>query len=165
MGYKLIHFFIIIITLFLISCGFYSFKGSLPSYIKKVAIPLFDNNTAYPEIQEDLTNKVVDEFISDNTLDVTNEYTADIIIKGTIVSISQKVASLAKGETVTGYNLYINVKVQCEDVLNKKNLWEKTISQYGEMIGEGSQDERNAAIAEAIEKIAEDIKNNTLAYW
>jgi hypothetical protein len=153
------------ILLLISSCGYYSFKGSLPSYIKKVAIPLFDNNTAYPGIQEDLTNKVIDEFISDNTLEVTNERTADIIIRGTITSISQRAATVKKGETVTGYNLYVNVKVKCEDIKMNKSLWEKNINQYGIMSGGGSQVERDAAIAEAIEKIAEDIKNNTLAYW
>jgi hypothetical protein len=154
-----------IISFLFFSCLSYSFKGSLPSNIKSVAIPLFDNNTAYPGIQEDLTSRVIDEFINDNTLEVTNERMADIIIKGTILSITQKPATITRDETVTGYNLYVNVRVKCEDVKNNKNLWEKSISQYGLMPGSGSQEERDTAIVEAIEKIAEDIKNNTLAYW
>ena len=167
MGFNLIRVYILFIILCImsVSCGYYSFKGSLPSYIKKIAIPLFDNNTEYAGIQEDLTNKLIDEFIADNSLEVTNEQTADIIIRGTIISIKQTVATVTKDETVTGYNLYVNVKVTCEDIKMNKNLWEKSINQYGIMSGGGSQEERDNAIAEAIEKIAEDIKNNTLAYW
>jgi outer membrane lipopolysaccharide assembly protein LptE/RlpB len=157
--------FLLIIAGLCSSCGYYSFKGSLPSYIKRVAIPLFDNNTAYPGIQQDLTNKVIDEFINDNTLEVTNEPLADIIIIGTITSVTQKTATIKTDETVTGYNLYVNVKVKCEDIKNNKNLWEKAISQYGIMSGTASQEERDLAINEAIEKIAEEIINQTLAYW
>ena len=130
-----------------------------------MAVPLFDNNTAYPGIQEDLTNQVIDKFISDNTLEVTNEPQADIIIRGTILSVTQKAATITSGETVTGFNLYVNVKVKCEDIRNGKDLWEKVINQYGTMSGIASQEERDNAINDAIEKIADDIKNNTLAYW
>lgn len=165
MGSKIILFFLIIIAGLCSSCGYYSFKGSLPSNLKKVAVPLFDNNTAYPGIQEDLTNQVIDKFISDNTLEVTNEPQADIIIRGTILSVTQKAATITSGETVTGFNLYVNVKVKCEDIRNGKDLWEKVINQYGTMSGIASQEERDNAINDAIEKIADDIKNNTLAYW
>ena len=42
-------------ALLLVSCGYYSFKGSLPSNLKTVAIPLFSDRTAYPDIREKLT--------------------------------------------------------------------------------------------------------------
>ena len=158
--------FILVFTfLVLTGCGYYSFKGSLPSYIQNVAVPLFDDNTAYPGVREDLTNKVVDAFIADNTLKITDESSADIIVSGTISSISQRAAVLTKGETVEEFQIYVNVKAKCEDVKNNKVLWEKTISQYGLMAGIGSQDDRDLAIAEAMDKITEDIINNTLANW
>lgn len=158
---------LIFISLFfgLSSCGYYSFKGALPSYIKKVAVPLFDDNTAYPGVREDLTNKVVDAFIEDNTLKVTNENNADVIISGTIQSISQRASTIQSGETVTEYKLYVSVRVKCEDIRENKVLWQKSISQFGTMPGGGLQDERDAAITEAIDKVAEDIINNTLGFW
>ena len=61
--------YLVLVVFFLnCSCGYYSFKGALPSHIKTVAIPLFENNTAYPNVAEDITNMIVDEFISDNSL-------------------------------------------------------------------------------------------------
>jgi hypothetical protein len=147
------------------ACAMYSFKGSLPSFIQTIAIPLFDDNTSYPNIREDLTNKVVDAFIADNTLKIANESDADLLLNGTITSISQRAAILTSGEDVQEFQVYVNVKVKCEDVKNSKIYWEKTLSQFGSMPGSGTQDERDIAIADAVEKITEDILNNTLANW
>ncbi len=148
-----------------LGCLSYSFTGSLPSHIKSVAIPLFEDNTAYPGVREDLTNRVIDEFIADNTLNVTSESQADLIISGVITSITQKAAILSAGETVDEYQVYVNVKVKCEDIKSNKVLWEKNLSQFGVMTGTASQDERNQAIQIAIEKLTNDILNNTLGYW
>jgi hypothetical protein len=143
----------------------YSFKGSLPSYIRNVAIPLFDDNTAYPNVRENLTNAVIAGFTSDNTLKVTSEANADIVINGTILSITQRAEALTAGENVTSYQLSLNVKVKCDDIKNNKTMWEKTLSAFGVMPATATQDDRDTAINEAIEKISEDILNNTLANW
>ena len=158
------------ILVFLILAGMiagcaYSFKGSLPSYIRNVAIPLFDDNTAYPNVRENLTNSVIAGFTSDNTLKVTSETSADIMITGTIMSITTRAAVLTQGENVQSYQVYVNIKVKCEDIKNNKALWEKNLSAFGLMSASASQDERDAAINQAVEKISEDILNNTLANW
>ena len=156
----------IILLLIFSSCGYYSFKGALPSHIKTVAIPLFENNTEYPNVREDLTNMIVDEFISDNSLSITDESSADLIISGVITSISQRAASVASGEQVEEYHIYVNVKAKCEDVKNNKALWERTMNEYGTMDASTADDtEREAAILAAMEKITENILNNTLGYW
>ena len=150
-------------------CFKYSFTGSLPSHIQKVAVILFENNTSYSAVNQDLTNKVIDEFINDNTLEVVSETSADLVITGTIGSIIQRPAILAKDadsrEEVQQYQMVVNVKVKCEDIKNNKVLWEKTLSEFGEMEASGSIDLQNEAIQVAIEKITENILNNTLGYW
>ena len=164
MVYKLSTRVVSLLFIILAGCS-YSFKGSLPSHIQKVAVPLFDDNTAYPGIREDLTNGVIDEFIADNTLKVVSESEADLIISGVVSSIRQRASMLTGGETVEEYQVYVSVKVKCEDVKNNKVLWEKTISQYGSMSSAATQDERDIAIGIAIEKITNDILNNTLGFW
>jgi hypothetical protein len=61
--------------------------------------------------------------------------------------------------------MVVNVRVKCEDLKNNKVLWEKTISQFGDMSGAGSIEEQSVAIQDAINKITQDILNNTLGYW
>ena len=136
--------------------------------MKKVSVPLFENSTSFSGVNQDLTNKVVDQFVEDNTLEVTAESKADIIISGTIGSIIQRPAILSSGETseqVETYQMVVNVRVKCEDIQKNKVLWEKTISEFGDMPATGSIDEQNAAIEVALDRITLDILNNTLGYW
>ena len=156
-----------LITLVLIVTGcYYSFKGSLPSHLKTIAIPLFDDrNAQFPGVRENLTNKVVNEFISDNTLKVVDESKADLLLMGSITSINQRAESVSTGEQVSAYKITVSVKVKCEDVKLSKVLYDKSIQHYGLMESGGSTDEIEAAIEEAIVQITEDILNDTLGAW
>lgn len=149
----------------LTSCWYYSFKGSLPSHIKTIAIPLFDDRTGYPGVRENLTNQVTDEFIADNTLKVVSEDKADLLLTATISSISQQASTVSAGESVTEYKITISVKVKCEDIKLSKNLFDKNIQQYGLMPADGGLTERDSAIQEALELITDEILNSTLGAW
>lgn len=147
------------------ACGVYSFKGALPSHIQTVAIPLFDDRTAYPGVRENLTNSLIDQFIADNTLKVVDESKADVLITGGIASIRRTAATVAAGETVTEYKVTVSVKAKGEDLKTSKVLFDKTFSQYGLMPSDGGQDDFDLAVAEAVQLITEDILNTTLGGW
>jgi hypothetical protein len=153
-----------LIGLFL-SCGYYSFTGSIPSDIKTVAIPLFDDNTSFPGVRENLTNDVIDRFINENVLQVVPESKADLLITGTVLSIHEKAAIITTGEDVEQYEVYVNVKVKCTEVKSGKVWWEKTLRRFGTMGGLENLDARNEAIEVAITEITQDIIDNTLASW
>jgi len=161
---KLYFVYSVFIGLFL-SCGYYSFTGSIPSDIKSVAVPLFDDNTSFPGVREDLTNKVIDRFIDENVLQVVPESKADLLITGTILSINEKAAIITTGEDVEQYEVYVNVKVKCSEVKSGKVWWEKTLRRFGIMGGLENIDARNDAINVAITDITQDIIDNTLASW
>lgn len=154
-------FFAVILT----GCGYYSFKGALPSNITKIAIPLFEDRTSYPDARETLTNDVVNTFIEDGTLQIVQEGDADLILYGSINSIRQQEANVEAGEITTNYKMIVSVKIKVEDIPNSKTLVEKTISQYGLMSATGGLDERNTAISEALELITDEILNVTLGGW
>jgi len=154
-----------LLTVSSLSCWYYSFGGSIPSDIKKIAIPLFDDNTSYPGVREDLTNLVIDAFIADNTLQIATESDTDLLLTGTIVSIREQAGIITAGEDVEQFDVYVSVKVRCENVKTGKVWWEKTLRRFGTMSGTGSQEEQQAAIEEAIVQITDDILNNTLANW
>ena len=149
----------------LFSCGYYSFKGLLPSHLKTIAIPIFVDRSAYPGVQEKVTDSITNAFISDNTLKLVDESKADVILNGTIQSVTQKVAAVQTGETVSEYQMYVSVKVVCEDVKQSKKMFEKVFNQYGVMSSSAGQDEKDRAIDDAIELITEDVLNTTLGGW
>lgn len=161
---KLVLFYSLLVGLS-ISCGYYSFTGSIPSDIKTVAIPLFDDNTSFPGVREDLTNNVIDAFINDNTLQVVPESKADLLITGTILSIREKAAIITTGEDVEQYEVYVNVKVKCIEIKSGKVWWEKTLRRFGIMGGLENLDARNDAIETALIEITQDVLDNTLANW
>ncbi|MEJ2054876.1 MAG: LptE family protein [Calditrichaceae bacterium] len=150
----------------LFSSCYYSFKGSLPSHLKTIAIPLFDDQRAqYPGVREKLTNEVIDEFITDNTLKVVDESKADLLLSGAITSISQSASNVASGEVVEEYKITVSVKVKCEDVKLSKVLYDKNISHYGLMDATKGPDAIDSAIDEALVQITDDILNSTLGAW
>ncbi len=161
---KLVLFYSLLVGLSM-SCGYYSFTGSIPSDIKTVAVPLFDDNTSFPGVREDLTNNVIDAFINDNTLQVVPESKADLVITGTILSIREKAAIITTGEDVEQYEVYVNVKVKCTEIKSGKVWWEKTLRRFGIMGGLENIDARNDAIETAINEITQDVLDNTLANW
>ncbi len=154
-----------LLLFFLNGCGYYSFKGALPSHIQSVAIPIFIDKSGYPGMLEKVTDTVIESFVSDNTLKVVDETKADIIINGTIQSVSQKAASIKAGETVSEYQVHVSVKVLCEDIRKSKKLYDKVFRQYGIMSSSAGQDEKDQAIDDAIQLITEDIINTTLGGW
>lgn len=156
---------VLFVVLYTTGC-YYSFKGSLPSYLKTIAIPLFDDrNAQFPGVRENLTNKVINEFISDNTLKVVDESKADLLLTGSITSIVQQAASVAAGESVSAYKITVNVKVKCEDIKLSKVLYDKNIQRYGMMESEADTEGIEDAIEEALVQITEDILNDTLGAW
>ncbi len=151
--------------LLLVSCGYYSFKGSLPSNLKTVAIPLFNDKTAYPNIREKLTDYVITKFVEDNTLAIVDETLADVIVYGTINSITQKAVSVEQGETTSQYKLTISVKVKVEDLRNSKVLFEKTIQQYGLLNATAGLEERDQVIDATLLLIGDEIVDSTIGSW
>ena len=150
------------------SCVKYSFKGALPSYIKTISIPLFEDRSSFRWVglQEKLTEDVVNAFVQDNTLKVVDdEKNADLLLTGSILSIQTRSTSITQEEVVEEEQLYVTVKVECLNRQTSKPLWSGSISEFGVVSGTGDLAERDQAINEAVEKIVEEILNRTIAAW
>ncbi len=148
------------------SCGYYSFKGSLPSHLKTVAVPLFYSQSQEPGIAEEITNEVINQFISDNTLKIADESEADLVLNGTVLPIPvPRPAIVKEGESVAEMRLSVSVKVKCEDVRMSKVLFNKTFRNEISLNSDSGLEERQQAIKEALVIIAEDIVNATISGW
>ena len=66
---------------------FYSMAGSIPPHIKSIAIPLVENQTAEFAMAETVTDHLVSKFTKENILRMTDEKSADSIIKGIILKV------------------------------------------------------------------------------
>ncbi len=147
----------------LLSCGPYSFTGSGLPGIKTIAIPLFENQTQEYGIREELTEKIVQGFVQDNTLKVVNEKIADSILRGTILKYEKVAHTFDEKENVKEYIVRIFVKVVLEDKKHSKNIWEEENLQGWGIYPADSTEVYGKT--KAIDKLTEDIVNRTVKGW
>ncbi len=175
-------------SFFLITgCMFYSMAGSIPPHIKSIAIPLVENQTAEFALAETVTDYLVSKFTKENILRMTDEKSADSIIKGIILKVDDGPYTYSKQEAVTEYRFTVSMKMEWLDVANDKVLLTKQYSGWGayglsgdistdgiDNDGDGAidgddideiGDPREFATKVAVEKIAEDILNDILTSW
>ncbi|NOX36995.1 MAG: LptE family protein [Calditrichaeota bacterium] len=144
----------------------YSFKGALPSYLKTIAIPLFEDRTYWAGLREEFTEKVIDAFIEDNTLQVVeDEDVADLVLYGTIVRLEERKSAITAGEVVRETQIWLTVQVKCINKHTEKPLWQETIQQFGTIEGAGTLEEKNTVIQEITEIIVRDIVDKTISAW
>ncbi len=163
---KLNKFCLIAITILLLSCVQYSFRGALPSYIETIYIEDFEDRTNYPGVREEFMDKVTEAFISDNSLKVIeNAESSDLILKGSIVSIKRRPVSITSQEQVQEFQMVMTVQAECQNTHNQKPLWSGNLSRYGIISGGALGEEIDQANSEAIDQIVEDIISKTIAAW
>ena len=66
------------------SCAVVPRQRTLPQHIRSVYIPMFQNQSYEPGLEELITSYAIDEFLADGRLQVVQKSNADIIITGTI---------------------------------------------------------------------------------
>lgn len=147
-------------------CGPYSFSGSaLPSHIKTVAVPIFDDQTAEFGLKEMLTDAVIERLTRDNTLKIADRRRADSVIDGTILRIEDRAGAYDRTEQVQENKVFVTARVRFQDLHNNKVMWEEEIVQWGTYDPSGGETARRQGIEEALAKIADEVLNRTVSSW
>ncbi|MCK9425461.1 MAG: LPS assembly lipoprotein LptE [Ignavibacteriaceae bacterium] len=144
----------------------YSFSGaSVAPHLKSVAIPFAEDRSgsAEPRLRELLTEKLTQKFIDDNNLQIAEKSSADALLQCVIVSLSDVPAIVSAGENVASRRITITVQVTFKDLVQRRTVFEKQFSNYGDYSGGIS--ERNSGIDDAINKISDDILLDTVSGW
>lgn len=160
--------FIYIILAFVVSGCAYSFTGSsIPSDMKTIAIPVFEDISGYTEagLRENLTNALIQKFIQDNSLQVVDRKYSDTILEGIITSLRDEPFVISGNEQVNSRRIVISCRVKFIDQRSKKQLWEKSFSQYSDYAAESGLIAKQQAIQKAIENLTEDILIATVSDW
>ena len=123
---------LIIFLLFTLSCG-YHLRGTgsfLPSYIKNLYIPEFDNTTSRMDLGKIVTEEVISAFISRGNFKlVRNEKDADAILKGKILNFSVTPINIDAVEGAR-YKVRVTVKVELVDLREGKVLYKNPSFYY-----------------------------------
>ena len=149
--------------------GCYSFTGSsVPSHLKTIYIPFCIDNTGSgePTLADDFTSKLIDQFISDNSLSVSDKSKTDAMLDCTINSIQDAPTVISGGETVAMRRLTINARVIYKDYVLKKTVFDKQFSAYADYETDGDVSSlRSEAILSAVDLITEDILLAVVSDW
>ena len=157
-----------IFFILIVFAGCYSFTGSsVPVHLKTIAIPLFDDQSGSgePGLREKLTNKLIDKFRQDNSLEIADRTNADCALEGTILSMVDQPQVVTAGETVSKRRLTISVKVIFQDMKLKKKVWEKQFSEWSDYQLGGDITQRDSSINAANDKLSDDILLDTVSGW
>ncbi|MBU2507423.1 MAG: hypothetical protein KJ799_11980 [Bacteroidetes bacterium] len=148
----------------------YSFTGaSVPPHLQTIAISIVQDrsNKGEPNLDNLFTDELINKFLNDNTLEVTDKNNADALLECTILSLSDS-PELISGdrEKATTRRMTITVKVQYKDLVNKKSVFDKNFSNYETYDTESDFiSARNSAIEAVVDYLTEDILLGVVSNW
>ena len=152
----------------LIGCCTYSFTGSsVPEHLKTIAIPIAEDRSGsgIPNLRESLTQELINQFIDDNSLQITEKTKADAILECTIISFTDAPSIVSAGESINQRRVTINVQVVYKDLVKKVTIFDKNFTNYGVYEPGKPENNRDQATTTAIDNIAEDILLAVVSGW
>lgn len=139
------------------ACAGYRSDTLFPANARRIQVPIFENETFYRQIELSLTRSVCDELRVRPGIFVVGEGgDADIILRGTITGVDQRVLSITKDRRATESSATTEVECEVVDartekVLKKFNTRERI--DFALQTGEGLQTAQREAFYELARKI------------
>ena len=154
---------LMVMALTLSSCGVYTFNPAGKSSIKSIAIERFENTTVELQLTDQLTDDVIDAFISDGTLKVVPEGVADALLQGTLINYRRAPYRFTSGDVVESYAVTMEFQITLTNPRDKSEIWTERMSQLGtyEVATETEEDAQRDAITLLVEAII----NRTTKSW
>ncbi len=150
----------------LLSCGIYSFTGSsIPSHLKTVAIPLFEDRTTQPGLAAELTRSVRQAYIENNSLRVT-EQGANATLLVTLTGYRNEPSSYDEQGYVREYRVVITAAAVFRDEQKKTDLWkEDNITARGPYTVSSPAETEEDGKRRALKELSTYLIENTLSGW
>jgi hypothetical protein len=109
-----------------LGCG-YSLTGrssTLPPEIETIGVPMFANQTNRPELEQRITEGVVDEFVTRGRFRiVAGEEGAQAVLNGTIFTYTTAPVVINEQGRATRYEIMITARVVLKEVGTDRTLW------------------------------------------
>lgn len=110
----------------LAACGYrLSGKGTtLPEHVRRIAVPLFKNETLQPEIAQRITEALADEFIRRGGYTTTSSPDdAEALLTGTVTVFRRQPVGVSTSGRADRYEIEIQVHAELRDLVNDVILW------------------------------------------
>lgn len=161
-------------------CG-YTTRSLLPPNLKTIYVDNFKNSLKLtaeqsdlrmyrgylPGMERDLTKTVIDKYLFDGNLKVSDERGADLILRGELVDYQREPLRYDANNNVEEYRIKLIVNISLEDVRAGKLMWtEKGFAGETTYRTGGSLAKTDAAaVQDAIDDLARRIVERTVEAW
>lgn len=152
------------------ACGYTTSTALLPSHLKTVAIPVFENSTVEYNLEREITDAVIARFVQDNHLKVVSERTADAVIKGRVALYKNSVFGFSEATRAQQYRVTIAIAVIFKDLIKNREIFnEPSLTKFSNYYvtnvpGDSARTELDGRKA-AILKIADEILSRAVESW
>ena len=154
--------------LILQACGYHmAGTGShLTAGMKSIFIPVFENKTMEPIIEEELTTAVIREFLKDGRIEVADSSRADMVLKGSVVSYKETPVSFDAAQNVLEYRVTVTTHLI---LLNTNTLWEHDVTSTAEYTVSSdvmtTRIKKLSALREIARNLSEEVADRVLLGW
>jgi hypothetical protein len=139
----------------------------VPGHIKTIAIPVFQNSSLQPAIEEEITNRVIERFQRSNQLPIAEARDADAVVEGLITGYDNRVYRFNEAEQAQEYIVIVTMNVTVKDQVRNKELWNqegiRTSATY--LISGPQSRSESQARQDAVDQAAEIILSRTVEGW
>lgn len=142
--------------------------GGLPPHIRTVAIMPFDNQTADPQLTQQVNDAVREAFESRLGLRLAGEATADAVVRGAIVryeneiAVSFQAAQPTSGTQVNRKLVRLSLNVEVYDQREGRMLWQRAGLTVDGEYGPGQEPDGRQT---ALKKLVSDIVDGAQSQW
>ena len=144
-------------------CAPYSFSGGRTALVKSLNIAVFENDTAEFGLAEKLTAGIIDGFVEDNQVQVLDAGSAEALLTGRITNYQRKAYTFDENDQVSEYIVEIYVSAELTRRDGSGAVWSQPgIRGFGVYAAEADETTGQEL---AIERITEDIINQTIRSW
>ena len=150
-----------------LACG-YSTTSRTAKDIKTIYVPFFENKTSEPNLEISVTERVIQNLVTDNTLKVVSEDGADAVLEGQIVEFRNQPFSFNSELNAEEYHVVIRVVATLYNRRANEPIWkDRAFQGDGSYFVEQVEPGRTIddAINESIREITERILNLTVQDW
>ena len=151
-------------------CSYSPNPALFPPHLHTLAVPTFENRTTEPNLDQEVTNALVNRFVANNRLRLVGESDADLVVTGAIVDYRNSVFGFNAREQAEEYQVSVTVAVRVKDRVKNREMWAddrlvRTSNYFVVAIpGQEVQDQITAR-QDAIDKIGEAVINRTVEGW
>lgn len=151
-------------------CAYTTNTALLPSHLRTIAIPVFENGTTQAALEREITEALIAKFIADNHLRVVDERVANSVLRGRVVGYRNAVFGFNGNLRAQEYRVTVTVAVTFKDLVKNREIWnEPTLTKYANYYVENvpgttahtEADGRKDAVA----KIADEVLSRTVEGW